>query len=280
MTFTWPFRGADRIARFRAVIVTPAIVAGGVLVGAGSAATSRHSSTSGASSWERDSRAAQTRRALAASEPELDAYPASTSLAATAGMDLVLHVPTMNAAKVVLFVPAGYEMRIGQQLGSEVRLASFWSGHLGSLGAITAADPSTYVGDWSALIITLAFLALVGTLWLHERRAHADGMRADAIFFVAAALLVSHRFLKEVKTTWYELSNATRQAHAPMYPQAPPRADGATSTALTRRSRGHVWTGTRRRLRRSRPSLGALLLHCVLERVDVEDSPLVGHEIA
>ena len=88
--------------------------------------------------------------ARATDQPYLDSYPSSTALGANGDLDLLLHVPGMSAAKVALFVPTGYTLRIDQPSGSDLGLSFGWSGSLGTLGDITASDPSQYTGDPAA----------------------------------------------------------------------------------------------------------------------------------
>lgn len=85
--------------------------------------------------------------ARATDEPFLDDYPDSTALGAHGDLDVFLHVPGMNAAKVVLVVPTGYGLRTDQALGTNVGLSIGWSASLGRLAEIAAVDPAPYATD-------------------------------------------------------------------------------------------------------------------------------------
>jgi len=85
--------------------------------------------------------------ARATAEPFLDDYPESTALGAHGDLDFFLYVPGMNAAKVVLVVPAGYGLRTNQAPGTNVGLSVGWSRSVGRPADIAAVDPAPYVTD-------------------------------------------------------------------------------------------------------------------------------------
>jgi hypothetical protein len=100
---------------------------------------------------------------FASHEPTLHAIPFSTRLGRSATSQLELYVPwgSGEMARVVLFVPAGYDADLTTPPGGEVGLLVAWNESGGRIGRVIADVPSAHVANPCAP-------GLHGAVWLIE----------------------------------------------------------------------------------------------------------------
>jgi hypothetical protein len=89
---------------------------------------------------------------LLADQPELFLTPHSTGLSRVADTEAGVYLPaSMEMARLVLYIPAGYRVDLTKAPGAEVGLVVAWSGaSTGAPGRLTAADPASYATNTCA----------------------------------------------------------------------------------------------------------------------------------